>query len=52
MSVLDGTFQANEEADELRWVSLGEARELVTYERDRDLLDLVAAAFATDERVA
>ena len=52
MSVVDGTFQANEEADELRWVSLDEARELVTYERDRDLLDLVAAAFATDERVA
>jgi len=52
MTVLDGTFQANEEANELRWVSLDTARHLVTYERDRDLLDLVAAAFAKDERVA
>jgi 8-oxo-dGTP diphosphatase len=33
-----GTFRSCEEVDEMRWVGLEEAAELLTYERDRDLL--------------
>ena len=33
-----GPFVPNDETDELRWVPLDEARELLTYHRDRDLL--------------
>ena len=35
----DGAFEANEEVDELRWVGLSEAAALLSYERDRELLD-------------
>jgi 8-oxo-dGTP pyrophosphatase MutT (NUDIX family) len=39
MAVEDaGPFVPNDETDELRWVPLDEARELLTYHRDRDLL--------------
>jgi 8-oxo-dGTP diphosphatase len=31
-------FEPNEETDDLRWVTPDEARELLTYDRDRDLL--------------
>jgi 8-oxo-dGTP pyrophosphatase MutT (NUDIX family) len=34
-----GAFRSSEEVDELRWVDLSEAAELLTYERDRALLD-------------
>ena len=34
----DGPFVPNDETDELRWVPLDEARQLLTYDRDRDLL--------------
>ncbi len=44
MSVVSGTFTVNPEADEIQWVSIGEAGELVTYDRDRELLELVAIA--------
>jgi len=43
MSVVSGEFTVNPEADDLRWVTLEEAAELVTYDRDRELLELVAA---------
>ena len=43
MSVIEGTFEVNPEADELRWCTIDEARRLVTYERDREVLDLVEA---------
>jgi 8-oxo-dGTP diphosphatase len=31
-------FEPNDEVDELRWLSLAEAVELLTYDRDRELL--------------
>lgn len=43
MSVVAGTFAPNEEVDELRWVDVEVAGQLLTYERDRELLAVVAA---------
>lgn len=37
--VTDGEFEANDEADELRWVSPDEAKELCSYDIDKDILD-------------
>jgi 8-oxo-dGTP pyrophosphatase MutT (NUDIX family) len=34
----DGTFVANDEVDEVRWCSVGEATEQLTYAHDRKLL--------------
>ena len=34
----DGPFVPNAEVDELRWLPVEEAAELLTYERDRDVL--------------
>jgi 8-oxo-dGTP diphosphatase len=39
MRAVDGTFVGNREVDELRWLHLDAARRLLTYERDRDVLD-------------
>lgn len=39
-------FEANDEVDEIRWVTTSKAREMLTYERDRDLLDKVDEIFA------
>ena len=36
-----GEFEANEEVDELRWLDPAEAAELLSHERDRDLLSEV-----------
>ena len=44
MEPIDGEFRINEEVDEVRWVDLGTAERLLTYERDRELLIVVAAA--------
>jgi 8-oxo-dGTP pyrophosphatase MutT (NUDIX family) len=44
MEVEDGTFRANEEVDELRWVDFAEAARMLTYDRDRELLVALAAA--------
>jgi 8-oxo-dGTP diphosphatase len=52
MSIVGGEFTVNEEADELLWLSVADAHQIVTYDRDRELLDLVAASVADDERVA
>ena len=38
MEVEDGEFEANDEVDEVRWVSLDEAAGELTYERDREVL--------------
>jgi 8-oxo-dGTP diphosphatase len=38
MSPIDGEFQPNREVDELRWLGADQAEELVTHERDRELL--------------
>jgi 8-oxo-dGTP diphosphatase len=35
----DPGFGPNDETDELRWLALDDARALLTYERDRDVLD-------------
>ncbi|HEY5245686.1 MAG TPA: hypothetical protein VIJ60_08465, partial [Acidimicrobiales bacterium] len=43
MDVEAGTFTVNEEVDDLRWVDLRSAEQLLTYERDRELLIVVAA---------
>jgi len=34
-----GSFEPNDEVDEVRWVALEEAAELLTYDRDREVLD-------------
>ncbi len=39
MEALDGEFEANNEVDEIRWLSPSDAAELLSYERDRDILD-------------
>jgi 8-oxo-dGTP pyrophosphatase MutT (NUDIX family) len=38
-----GAFAVNEEVDELRWLPLTGADQLLSYERDRELLAVVAA---------
>ena len=38
MTVEDGSFRPNREVDELRWLPLGEAAALLTYERDREII--------------
>jgi 8-oxo-dGTP diphosphatase len=43
MSAEAGTFVPNEEVDELRWVDVAAAGGLLSYERDRELLDVVTA---------
>jgi 8-oxo-dGTP diphosphatase len=37
----DGEAQAQNEIDEVRWLPFEEARRLLTYERDRQLLDRI-----------
>jgi len=38
-----GAFAVNEEVDELRWLPVAAAHQLLSYERDRELLAVVAA---------
>ena len=38
MEPLDGAFSASREVDEMRWLPVAEARALLTYEHDRELL--------------
>jgi 8-oxo-dGTP diphosphatase len=38
MQPAEGEFAPNKEVDELRWADPEEAKELLTYERDRDVL--------------
>jgi 8-oxo-dGTP pyrophosphatase MutT (NUDIX family) len=39
MAPEDGDFEPNEEVDELRWVGLAEARGLLDYDFDRELVE-------------
>jgi 8-oxo-dGTP diphosphatase len=41
MEAISGEFAPNEEVDELRWVTLDEAIELLTWDRDQELIDLL-----------
>jgi 8-oxo-dGTP diphosphatase len=38
MEPIDGEFVPNDEVDEVRWVTAAEADDLLTYDRDRELL--------------
>lgn len=38
-----GSFEPNEEVDELRWVLLDEVADLLTWDRDKELVDLLFA---------
>ncbi|MCA1691128.1 MAG: NUDIX hydrolase [Acidimicrobiales bacterium] len=38
MVPIDGMFRPNSEVDEIRWASLSEAAETLTYDRDRPIL--------------
>jgi 8-oxo-dGTP pyrophosphatase MutT (NUDIX family) len=42
MRPLDGDFSPHTEVDEVRWAPVEAAKALVTYDRDRDLLDALA----------
>lgn len=49
MRALDGRFQANSEVDELRWLPLDHARGILTYRRDREILErFVASSVSRD----
>jgi 8-oxo-dGTP diphosphatase len=39
MQPVDGDFAPNDEVDEIRWLSLGKAAKLLTYPRDRPVLE-------------
>jgi 8-oxo-(d)GTP phosphatase len=39
MEAAGGSFTATKEVDELKWMSLADAEELLTHDRDRELLD-------------
>jgi 8-oxo-dGTP diphosphatase len=39
MEPLDGAFDVNDEVDEVRWLTLDDARSLLSYRHDRDVLD-------------
>jgi 8-oxo-dGTP diphosphatase len=43
MAVEAGSFAVNEEVDELRWVEAAAAGDMLSYERDRELLAIVVA---------
>jgi 8-oxo-dGTP diphosphatase len=38
MEPIDGEFEANDEVDELRWLSVDDAMELLSYPHDRLVL--------------
>jgi 8-oxo-dGTP diphosphatase len=44
MEATGGSFSPNEEVDELRWVSLDGAAQLLSYPRDRELVAVLMAA--------
>src|SRR3954451_24304768 len=43
MRPVGGEFEPNEEVDELRWLEPGEAADVMTYDRDREVLAAVAS---------
>jgi len=46
MRAVEGGFTPNAEVDELRWLPRGEARALLSYDRDRAILDRFLASLA------
>jgi 8-oxo-dGTP diphosphatase len=46
-TILNGDFTPNEEVDEIRWLSFDDARELLTYAHDADVLAAAATATPT-----
>ena len=48
--VEDLGFEPNDEVDEVRWLTPDEAEELLSYERDRDVLAAADAAWPREER--
>jgi 8-oxo-dGTP pyrophosphatase MutT (NUDIX family) len=44
MAVDHGSFVANDEVDEVRWLTLSEASDLLSYPRDSELVAVVSAA--------
>jgi len=48
MDVVDGGFTPHAEVDDLRWLTIQEARQLLTYERDREVLDRFFSQFAAN----
>jgi 8-oxo-dGTP pyrophosphatase MutT (NUDIX family) len=44
MTQVGGEFTANDEVDEMRWVTVDDARASVSYPHDRDLLDGLLSA--------
>ncbi len=52
MAPVGGDFRPNAEVDELRWVDLGTAADLLTYDRDRELLIVLSAADEVAEPLA
>ena len=47
MQPIDGAFERNLEVDELRWLSFGDAAQLLDYQHDRELLESVNIPLAT-----
>lgn len=39
----EGKFKANSEVDEIKWLGIGKARDLLSYDRDKELLDEFSA---------
>jgi 8-oxo-dGTP pyrophosphatase MutT (NUDIX family) len=50
MTAVDGEFAPGDEVDEIRWLRLPAARALLTYDRDRGVLD--AFSLAPSERAS
>jgi len=46
MTPLEGTFEPHDEVDEVRWLPLDEARELLSYPRDGEVLTSLLAGVA------
>ena len=44
MTPVSGRFSPTDEVDELRWLAVADARAILTYERDRPVLDALAAS--------
>ena len=44
MEVEDGEFVPNREVDEVRWVDLGTAADMLSYDRDQSLLEALSVA--------
>jgi 8-oxo-dGTP diphosphatase len=50
MTVIDGSFTPGDEVDELQWLPIGDARSILSYDRDGEVLD--AFLVATEARGA